>query len=135
MRVSGVATSLGDLARAQLDDLLVPLGFQSGQGESGQIIFCAPQEVLNQHFPQVVFIAEQFPEGGGGCLDLIVEGTLSDGIASVRLEGYHLSELLTQVDLLGDAELAAEWPGESISADLVRIRRVMALLSDPTPTR
>ncbi len=127
------ARSLGGLARSQLDDLLVPLGFQSGQGDSGQIIFCAPQEVLDRHFPLLGVIGEQFPAGGGGCLDLVIEGSLSGGITRVELEGHDLSGLLARVGSLDQAELSAHWPGESVGADLERIRYAMARLSGAAP--
>ena len=122
--------SFGDLVRAQLDELLVPLGFASGQGDSGQIIFCAPAgpEVLRKHFPRAGFIAEQFPAAGGGCLDFIVEGDLRDGIADVRLEGHALSEVLARAGVLDGAQLAAGWPGDSIPSDLQRIRRLLGAL-------
>lgn len=124
--------SFGAQARAHLDDLLVPLGFSSGQGESGQVIFCAPTQVLFDHFARALFIAEQFPAVGRACLDLVIEGNSSDGITSVELEGHPLSEVLARAGLVEGAESAAQWPGESITSDLLRIRCLMELLMDPT---
>ena len=125
--------NLGHLARAELDPLLMPLGFQSGQwgvepsGNEG-VTFCAPQEVLDYHFLPLGMIAGQFPEVGGGCLDLVIEGRPDSGITRVELEGHRLSDLLVAVGQDEQASLVMQWPGETVDADLVRVRRAMTFL-------
>lgn len=88
-----------------------------------------------ERFPQLGFITKQFPEGGGGCVDLVVEGTLSEGIVDVHLEGHAVTELVTEVGLLRDAAVAASWLGPTIASDLALIRRVIEALLIPTSTR
>ena len=125
--------NLGDLACADLDPLLVPLGFQSGQwsvdpiGNEG-VTFCAAQEVLAEHFQPLDAVAAQFPDGGGGCLDLVIEGTPGVGLARVELEGQRLSDLLLAVGQVEEAALVLRWPGESVEADLARVRRAVTVL-------
>ncbi len=125
--------NLGDLACAELDPLLVPLGFQSGSwcvdlsGNEG-VTFCAPQEVLDEHFQPLGGIAAQFPEDGGGCLDLVIDGSPEAGITRVELEGQPLSDLLMALEQAEEAALVMQWPGESVDADLARVRRAMTLL-------
>ena len=130
--------SLGDLACAELDPLLMPLGFASGQwgvdrrGNEG-VTFCAPQEVLDEHFRPLGAISAQFPEGGGGCLDLVIDGRPDAGITGVALEGQLLSDLLIAVGQDEEAALVTQWPGESVDADLKRVRRAMTMLLRSTP--
>ena len=122
------------MARAGLDGVLMPLGFQSGQGcnpdpdQLEQVIFCAPQEVLDEHFPRLDVVAGQFPDGGGGCLDLTIEGSLNGGITRVELEGCSLSDLLAGLGLTREADLVRGWPGTSVAADIQRVREAVESL-------
>jgi hypothetical protein len=125
-------TSLGDLARGVLDDLLIPLGFQSGQGGSGergdrdQVIFCAPPETLDEHFPRLDLVRDQVPDGG--CVDLVIEGSLADGISRVDFESFDLSELLRGLGRNSEAESVEGWPRGTVREDLERVRAAMAAL-------
>ena len=86
--------------------------------QSEQVIFCAPQGVLDEHFPRLGVVAGQFPEGGGGCLDLTIEGSLNGGITRVDLDCYSLGDLLAGLGLTREAGLVRGWPGTSVAADI-----------------
>jgi hypothetical protein len=48
--------TFGDSVREALDELLVPLGFASGQGQFGQIIFCAGTDDFIRRFGHLAIL-------------------------------------------------------------------------------
>ena len=133
------ALSLGAAARAELDDLLIPLGFLSGQGGDSshrvrdQVIYCTGYREFVERFPNVTppYDYEDVPDHA--CLDLVIEGSMAGGITDVRFEGAPLDELLMEAGEGDAAAASAAWPGISVLDDLARVRHALVVLLGQVP--
>jgi hypothetical protein len=96
----GGVTALGfsDEVTSLIDPVVVPRGFASGQGDGGQVIFCAAFDDVADRFPHLPQ-ADQQQRGVGACVDLVLTADDRMNLASVQLEGTSLEETLRQVGL------------------------------------
>lgn len=110
------ALSFADEVRALIDPAVVPHGFASGQGDGGQVIFCASLDELAARFPRLPQVGEQ-QSGIGACVDLVVTADDQMNVATVQLEGVPLDDTLRRVGLARRAdELRAAMRGDRTSA-------------------
>jgi hypothetical protein len=97
------ALGAGRRVRAALDPVLVPLGFQAGQGgdDDGQVIWCVGHDELSVEHPGLPQAFQQATLGT--CIDLVVDVRDDGTFASLHLEALRLSETLRHVGLEEDA--------------------------------
>jgi hypothetical protein len=125
------ASDLGRLVRRSLDPVLVPAGFQEGQGGddgegSAQVIFCTGYDEFNRRYSGLPQANQQ--EESAICVDLVVDVRCDGTLDRLDLEGISVAETLLQAGLVADSEAVSQLRGRSVADSLpvieVALRRL-----------
>lgn len=114
-----------------LEPVLVPIGFQRGQG-TAQVIFCAGYDALSSAYPRLPQAGKQ-RAGVGACIDLVVE-LMGAEVQRVDLEGQSLAATLVEVGEPAVGASVADLTDLALVDAITRVQRaLMILFSSPGP--
>ena len=129
------AVDLGRLVTISLDPVLVPAGFQAGQGGDGsegdvQIIFCAPHDEFSRRYPRLPQAIR--PEEGVTCVDLVLDVWADGTLGRLDLEGTSIEETLLRAGMVADSAAVARVLGRPMVESLPVIEAALRrLFADP----
>lgn len=133
--MAAAAVDLGRLVRLSLDPVLVPAGFQGGQGGGDsegnvQVIFCAGHDEFSRRYSRLPQANQQEP--GGTCIDLVVDVWADGTLARLDLEGPSVEETLFHAGLVADSDAVSQVRGRSLAEGLPVIEAALRrLFGDP----
>lgn len=113
--------------------MLVPLGFQAGQGgdDAGQVIWCGGHDELSEAYPG---LPQAFQQPPGTCIDLVVEVGDDGTLDRLDLEAPDLVATLRQVGLEADADAVAALLGRPVDDGVTVLVGALARLFAQTGT-
>lgn len=124
------AADPGSLVRLSLDPVLVPAGFQAGQGGvdddgSTQVIFCARYDEFRHRYPLLPQASADDPVT---CVDLVVDVDADGRPARLDLEGMSLAATLVRAGMGADGEAVSQVGGRPMAEGLPVVAAALSRL-------
>lgn len=111
-------TGAGRRLAAALDRVLVPVGFQAGQGgpDDGQVIWCGGHDELSEACPRLPQAFQQ--SSTGTCIDLVVDISGDGTLLALSLEALSVADTLCRLGLEDDADAVSALAGRPVGEAL-----------------
>ena len=125
---------LGGLVTQSLDPVLVPAGFQRGQGGAGaggdvQVIFCTAHDDFSRRYPR---LPQADRQRDGACVDLVVDARADGTLARLDLEDTSVEQTLLHCGLVADSAAVSRAGGRPLAESLPVLEAALRrLFADP----